>query len=92
MTLKVVDKDGNFCPTAKIPVTVTVSGAGSFHSIENGDETDFTWLRDPSRKTFNGLLSALVRAKPGQTGAISVIFTSEGLPPVTVDVQATGMR
>ena len=92
VTLKVVDKDGNFCPTAKIPVTVTVSGAGSFHSIENGDETDFTWLRDPSRKTFNGLLSALVRAKPGQTGAISVTFTSEGLPPVTVDVQATGMR
>ena len=70
VTLKVVDKDGNLCPTAKIPVTVSVSGAGRFLAIENGDETDFTWLRDPSRRTFNGLLSALVVATPGATGKI----------------------
>lgn len=88
VTLKVVDKDGNLCPTAKIPVTVSVSGAGRFLAIENGDETDFTWLRDPSRRTFNGLLSALVSATPGATGKISVTFTAEGLAPVTARLDA----
>ena len=34
VTLKVVDKDGNFCPTASVPVTVTVSGAGRFYAAE----------------------------------------------------------
>ena len=89
VTLKVVDKDGNLCPTAKIPVTVSVSGAGRFLAVENGDETDFTWLRDPSRRTFNGLLSALVVATPGATGKISVTFTAEGLAPATALLDAT---
>ena len=83
VTLKVVDKDGNFCPTADIPVTVSVSGAGRFYAAENGDETDFTWLRDPKRRTFNGLLAALVVATTGAAGDIAVTFTAEGLPPAT---------
>ncbi len=92
VTLKVVDKDGNFCPTANLPVTVSVSGAGTFVAAENGDETDFTWLRDPKRKTFNGLLSALVRAQPGATGEITVTFTVEGLPPVSTQVAVSAVR
>jgi beta-galactosidase len=86
VTLKVVDKDGNFCPTASVPVTVTVSGAGRFYAAENGDETDFTWLRDPSRRTFAGLLSALVVATPGASGDIAVTFAAEGLSPVTAHI------
>ena len=88
VTLKVVDKDGNFCPAANIEVKVSVAGSGSFVAAENGDETDFTWLRDPVRKTFNGLLSALVRAKPGAKGEISVTFSAEGLPPATARLAA----
>ena len=83
VTLKVVDEDGNFCPTASVKVSASVAGAGSFVAIENGDETDFTWLRSPERKTFGGMLSALVRAVPGKTGPIAVTFAAEGLPPVT---------
>lgn len=86
VTLKVVDKDGNFCPTAKIPVQISVAGDGTFLSAENGDETDFAWFRDTTRKTFNGLLSALVRAKPGRKGTITVTFTAEGLPPTTAQI------
>ena len=89
VTLKVVDKDGNICPTANIDVKVSVSGCGSFVAAENGDETDFSWFRDPARKTFNGLLSALVRAKPGAKGEIAVTFRSEGLPDAVARVTAT---
>ena len=89
VTLKVVDKDGNFCPTANIDVKVSVSGCGNFVAAENGDETDFSWFRDPERKTFNGLLSALVRAEPGARGDIEVKFESEGLPSATARVAAS---
>ncbi len=88
VTLKVVDADGNFCPTANLEVKVSVSGAGKFVAMENGDETDFTWLRDPKRKTFNGLLSALVRAEPGKSGPITITFAAEGLPSVSVACNA----
>ena len=88
VTLKVVDKDGNICPTANIEVKVSVSGCGSFVAAENGDESDFSWFRDPERKTFNGLLSALVRAEPGARGDIEVKFESEGLPSATARLAA----
>lgn len=90
VTVKVVDGNGSFCPTANLPVSVAVSGAGAFVAAENGDETDFTWLRDPTRTTYNGLLSVLVRAKPGVTGAIDVTVSSEGLPPATARVAVGG--
>ena len=89
VTLKIVDKDGNFCPTANIQIVMEVAGNGRFLSAENGDETDFTWLRDPTRKTSNGLLSALVRATPGACGEIAVTFSAEGLPPATARIAVT---
>ena len=67
---------------------MSVSGAGGFLSAENGDETDFTWFRSPSRKTYNGLLSALVRATTGASGDIEVKFESDGLPAATAHVAA----
>lgn len=79
VTLRVLDKDGNVCPTAKISVKVEVGGAGVFYAIENGDESDFTWFRDPERRTFNGLLSILVRRKPGETGPITISVQGEDL-------------
>ena len=47
-----------------------------FVAAENGDESDFSWFRDPERKTFNGLLSVLVRAEPGTKGEIAVVLAA----------------
>lgn len=85
VALRVLDKDGNFVPNAKIPVRASVSGDGEYFSMENGDETDFSWLNDPERHTFNGCLSVLVKAKKREekTGGESVLHLtvmSEGLP------------
>lgn len=86
VTLRVVDAEGHVVPTAKIPVKATVTGAGTFHSMENGDETDFTWLRDPERKTFNGCLTVLVKANPGAKGTLTLSVTSPGLPAATCPI------
>ncbi len=79
VTVRVLDRDGLFVPNAKVLVRATVTGEGEFHAMENGDETDFTWLRDPERQTFNGLVSVLVRAKPGAKGKIVLAVTGAGL-------------
>lgn len=86
VTVKVVDADGNFCSTANIPVKVKVAGCGSFVAAENGDNTDFTWLRDPKRRTYNGLLSVLVRGEKGKSGLIRVSAEPQGLPPAFAEV------
>ena len=86
VTVKVVDADGNFCPTANIPVKVKVAGCGSFVAAENGDNTDFTWLRDPKRRTYNGLLSVLVRGEKDKSGPIRVTVEPQGLPPAFAEI------
>ena len=86
VTVRVLDRNGLFVPNAKVPVKATVTGAGEFYAMENGDETDFTWLRDPERKTFNGLVSVLVRAKPGAKGTITLAVDGPGLVGATCEI------
>ena len=86
VTVRALDRNGLFVPNAKVPVKATVTGAGEFYAMENGDETDFTWLRDPERKTFNGLVSVLVRAKPGAKGTITLAVDGPGLVGGTCEI------
>ena len=79
VTVRVCDAQGRTCPTATIPLKVTVRGGGEFVSAENGDEADFSWFRDPERKTFNGYLSVLVRRRPNCKAPITVEVSGAGL-------------
>jgi len=58
---------------------VTVRGGGEFVSAENGDESDFSWFRDPKRSTFNGYLSILVRRRPNSGEAVIVEASGAGI-------------
>ena len=86
VTVIVRDAAGDEVRNAKIPVEAEVLGAGEFYAMENGDETDFSWLMDRSRKTFNGRLSVLV--KPREPGEIVVKVRSPGLPEATCRVRS----
>ncbi len=79
VTVRVCDAQGRTCPTAKIPLKVTVRGGGEFVSAENGDEADFSWFRDPERTTFNGYLSVLVCRRPNCQAPIIVEASGTGL-------------
>ena len=79
VTVRVCDAQGRTCPTAKIPLNVTVDGGGEFVAAENGDESDFAWFRDPARKTFNGYLSILVRRRAPCSAPITVKVEGGGL-------------
>lgn len=79
VTLTVVDKNGLPVPRAKNPVHFSIKGPGEIVATDNGDATDLTAFSAPDRKAFNGLAVAIVKAKRGERGNITVTATAEGL-------------
>jgi len=67
VTVSVLDKDGNLCPTANSQLNFKVKGAGSYRAACNGDATSLELFHNPSMKAFSGQLVVLVQAgtKPG---------------------------
>ena len=79
VTARVVDGDGNVAPTADKVIQFEVEGPGEIVATDNGDSTSFQPFHSKERKAFNGYALAIVRAKPGQTGTITVTASSDGL-------------
>ena len=63
VTVKVVDKDGNVCPTADNRLNFSVKGASiKFNSCCNGDATSLESFAMPTMKAFNGELVVVLEA------------------------------
>ncbi len=78
VTVKIVDKDGNFCPTAQNQLKFKVSGAGVFKGVCNGDATSLEVFTEPTMKAFNGALVVGVQTKK-QAGDITLTVSGKGL-------------
>ncbi|NIG55402.1 DUF4982 domain-containing protein [Chitinophaga sp. Cy-1792] len=87
VTVSVVDKDGNFCPTATAQLRFSVSGNGVFKAACNGDATSLEQFQLPTMKTFNGKLVVLVQSAE-KAGSIQLNVTGEGLKAGKVDIVA----
>ena len=79
VTLSVVDKASVMVPRANNLIHFSVTGPGEIIATDNGDATDLASFQDTDRKAFNGLALAIVKAKRGQRGTITVTATSDGL-------------
>lgn len=79
VTVRVVDADGGLAPRAADPIRFTVEGPGDLVATDNGDPTSFVPFPSANRKAFNGLALAIVRARPGAAGAITVKAEADGL-------------
>ena len=68
VTVKVVDKDGNLCPTDSRSINFSVKGAGKFRATANGDPTNLELFHLPKMHAFNGMLTAIVQTNetPGE--------------------------
>ena len=86
VTVTAVDASGNPVPHASNLVSVSVSGAGSFEAIANGDPTCLESFREPSMHLFSGALSFVVRSGE-RRGNISVEVSSEGLESATLNIK-----
>lgn len=87
ITVKAVDKNGNFCPLADNRIEFEVEGAGSFRASCNGDATSMDEFHVPSMKLFSGMLVAIVQSgeEPGD-----IVFTakSKGLKTASMTIES----
>ena len=92
ITVTIVDKDDVPVPPAKNRVRFSIDGPGEIVATDNGDPTSFESFQSRGRNAFNGLCLVIVRAKPDQTGTITLKAESEGLKEATVALRCEAAR
>ena len=88
VTVTVGDKDGLLVPRSKNLIKFEISGPGEIVATDNGDPTSFESFQFHDRHAFNGLALAIVRAKRGQSGTITLKASSDGLSGATTTIRA----
>ncbi|MFV0471360.1 MAG: glycoside hydrolase family 2 TIM barrel-domain containing protein [Paludibacteraceae bacterium] len=78
INVKIVDKEGNFCPVQTDEITIKVSGAGKYNSMANGNAADLTPFQSTKMKLFSGQLTALVKSLE-KKGKIQVEAYAKGV-------------
>ncbi|MDQ8755184.1 beta-galactosidase GalB [Sphingosinicella sp. LHD-64] len=87
VTVRVTDAAGRTAPRADNAVRFTVEGPGELVATDNGDPTSFVEFASPTRPAFNGLALAIVRARPGEAGRITLRAETEGLEGASVVIE-----
>ena len=75
--VSILDKYGNLCPDAAIPLTFDVSGAAKFKGVCNGDATSLEVFTEPKMTTFHGELVVVV--EPTAAGPATLAIEGGGL-------------
>lgn len=83
--VSIVDKDGNLCPNANLPLQFEVSGVGNFKAVCNGDPTSLEPFHLPTMKTFNGQLVILVQSSD-KTGLAKLLVKAKGLKSAQTNI------
>ena len=78
VTVSVVDKDGNPCPTASHLVNFKVKGAGCFRAAANGDATCLDLFHLPQHHLFAGQCTAIVQSGE-EKGQVVLEASAKGL-------------
>ncbi len=87
VTVSMVDKNGEFCPTADDDMTFEVTGNGAFQAACNGDATSLEPFTTPRMKLFSGQLVVLVKSSttPGKA-TLKVSCPKRGISE-TIDIK-----
>nr|WP_319271173.1 DUF4982 domain-containing protein [uncultured Draconibacterium sp.] len=86
ITVSVVDKDGNLCPTATNQLNFKVSGAGKYKAVCNGDATSLEMFHLPTMKAFSGKLVVTVQSLE-EAGEMQLEVSGEGLEAATISIK-----
>jgi beta-galactosidase len=78
VTVSIVDREGNLCPTAVEQLNFSVKGKGIYRAACNGDATSLELFHLPTMKTFSGRLVVLVQST-NQEGDIELSVRSKAL-------------
>jgi beta-galactosidase len=88
ITLTVEDKSGLMAPRAQNQIRFRVKGPGEIIATGNGDATSHDSFQSLEPKAFNGLCLAIVRAKSGESGRITIEAEADGLAGASVTIKA----
>ena len=90
VNVKLVDKNGNFCPTDEREISFKVTGAGTFKAAANGNPASLESFQVPKMKLFSGQLTALVQSLE-KGGTITLEATAKGVKSgkITIVAQST---
>jgi beta-galactosidase len=86
VTVRVEDKDGNFCPTADNLVKFKLDGPANIAGVDNGNPATEEPFQADYRKAFNGLALLIVRSEHGKAGRVKITATADGLRPAEATV------
>lgn len=86
VTVSVVDKDGNTVPTDTREVFASVSGAGEFRAIANGDPCSLELFHLPHMHLFAGKLTVIVRSHADAEGPILLKVNAKGLKSAMLEL------
>ncbi len=84
VTVSVVDKDGNPCPTATNKMKFNVSGAAKFRAACNGDATSLVAFNSTEMPLFSGELVVVVEGL--KHGAATLSVSADGLTTATLPI------
>lgn len=84
VTVRIVDREGNLCPDAALPVSFSSAGAVRYARACNGDATSLEPFRSTTMRAFRGQLVAVV--EPIAAGEGKLLASAPGLPVASVDV------
>ena len=87
VTVSVVDRAGNPCPTATNEIRYEVTGAGCYRAGANGDPTSLASFQDPRMALFSGQATAIV-ASTETPGTIVLEASSPGLKSARITLQS----
>jgi len=92
VTITIADQDDTPVPRSRSRIRFSIEGPGVIVATDNGDPTSFESFQSQERNAFNGLCLAIVCAKRGQLGTITLKAESEGLKETTVTLRGAAAQ
>ncbi len=86
ISLSITDENGNIVPNENPLITFEIEGPGEIVATDNGDPTNMTTFSSPTRNAFNGRVLAIIKAKKGVSGKITLRATGAGLEDAIIDI------
>jgi len=88
VTVKIEDKNGNFCPLADNLIQFEVEGPATIAAVGNGNAATTEPFQANYRKAFNGQCLLIIKSRSEKAGEIKITATSEGLAPRDVTIRS----
>ncbi len=82
--IRLLDENGTLVPNAENLVKFTVTGPGKILGIDSGNIVSTEAFQASERKAYQGRALAILRATG--PGNITLMATSDGLPPATLEI------